>query len=272
MVKNQRTRIRRINRTRDRVMDQERLERKITELTNWFRNPVPPLPQVESNQDSHRNQIQRAGSRTKGRAKQGRTDTGNVGEKNTTESVMFVPATPRSDLMRSLQSADRSFCKLYGRRPIKFAERTGRKLTDVLMSADLWGETACGRQDCLPCGLQAGNWEPSDGPEPPEPLPPSPRQTDGLMLEPSKNIKCWTESILYKLECLPCARVGTLAWYIGETSRSAFERGDEHVRNALNASDESAIAKHGWDYHGLQDNEVPLFTMMIIRSFRGALQ
>ena len=99
MVKNQRTRIRRINRTRDRVMDQERLERKITELTNWFRNPVPPLPQVESNQDSHRNQIQRAGSRTKGRAKQGRTDTGNVGEKNTAESIMFVPATPHSDLM-----------------------------------------------------------------------------------------------------------------------------------------------------------------------------
>ena len=73
------------------------------------------------------------------------------------ESVMFVPATPLSELLHALRKADREFVKLYGSKPIKFAERTGRKIAHALSSTDLWGKLSCGRVNCLPCGVTGGN-------------------------------------------------------------------------------------------------------------------
>ena len=93
-----------------------------------------------------------------------------------------------------------------------------------------------------------------------------------MKLNKGKNLKCWTESVLYCLECELCLKAGTQAWYVGETSRSGFERGEEHNKDGLNASEYLAMVKHGWDYHQLEDDQVPQFRMRVVRSFRGALQ
>ena len=190
--------------------------------------------------------------------------------------MLFVPATPRSELIRTLQRADREFIKLYKTPPIRFIERVGRKLADHLSSSDLWGETACGRPGCLLCGREGGNWNIQDDQAPPldqvvldSRLSPA---TTGMELRKGRNLKCWTESVLYCLECEPCARVGTRAWYVGETSRSGFERGKEHNKDGLNTNEHSAMVKHGWDYHQLEDDQVPQFRMRVVRIFRGVLQ
>ena len=131
-------------------------------------------------------------------------------------------------------------------------ERVGNKLARVLFSADLWGDMACGRPACLPCGKIGGNWDGKDeghtgddGVAAPTPAPvPAPNAS-------TRGPRCWTESVLYVLECLPCLAAGWRATYVGETGRSANERGGEHDRDARLVKESSAIVKHRWNRHGL---------------------
>ena len=78
--------------------------------------------------------------------------------------------------------------------------------------------------------------------------------------------------MLYTITCLPCAARNIRSIYIGETSRSAYEGGEEHNQGSLNDSEASALNKHGWETHALPKGSTPQFSMTIVRSFRGALQ
>ena len=82
------------------------------------------------------------------------------GKREECETIVFVPVTPRGELVSRLKKVDESFRKTQGGAPIKFIERVGLKLKGLLSSTDLWDLSDCGRNNCLPCGGMGGNWEP----------------------------------------------------------------------------------------------------------------
>ena len=64
-----------------------------------------------------------------------------------------------------------------------------------------WGEIKCGREACISC--------------------PESKEGGGG--------KCKQEGVVYTITCKKCKEGGILAEYWGETARTAFERGEEHL-------------------------------------------
>ena len=56
------------------------------------------------------------------------------------ESVMFVPCTPNSELVKRLRETDRKFREGSRIKRIKFVERRGRSLQDLLVSGNPWSD------------------------------------------------------------------------------------------------------------------------------------
>ena len=71
--------------------------------------------------------------------------------KELTEVVVFVPMPPGSRLQRKLQVLDESFCKLHKAKGLKFVEKVGRKVKDVLRRLNPWAGAKCPRGDCWSC-------------------------------------------------------------------------------------------------------------------------
>ena len=55
---------------------------------------------------------------------------------------------------------------------------------------------------------------------------------------------------MYRIICLKCRGEGTLAEYWGETARTAFERGEEHVEGMQRREEKNSLWKHSEIYHG----------------------
>ena len=65
-----------------------------------------------------------------------------------------------------------------------------------------------------------------------------------------------TTGVIYKAECLKCAKRGEKMYYIGETGRNLRERMKEHLRDIrvedIGRANISAVATHSRAYHGEQ--------------------
>ena len=61
------------------------------------------------------------------------------------ESVIFIPCTPRSALQRELQQAEDLFCTIHGTDKVRFVERGGTKLSQILRRKNPFGRVKCGR-------------------------------------------------------------------------------------------------------------------------------
>ena len=114
---------------------------------------------------------------------------------------------------------------------IRFVERCGgSKLIDILTSSNPWSkEWDCGRKNCLPChsrNMLAGETEERPVPEPGKPEVPRPSKEETFTFT-----KCTKEGVGYSLECWECRLEGSKYIYIGETSRSPYQRGKEHERD-----------------------------------------
>ena len=149
------------------------------------------------------------------------------------EGVIFVPHTQSSSLQKVLQHREYRVTKAFGMRRTKYVERGGVTLKDLLVNKNPWQELngGCGRQDCHLCLSQQG------------------KGTSGRR-----------EGVCYRMECLQCENGGEgthKTWYIGESSRSAFERLSEHMwlfRHRKEGDQEkqeasSALWRHSRDAH-----------------------
>ena len=121
-------------------------------------------------------------------------------------------------------------------------EDGGRSLKcDITKSNPFPVLTVCERPDCMMC-----TFEPSKG-------------------------KCWGSNAVYKIECTraPCTNEGgTLATYIGETCRSYYTRGSQHLNLYKNKKDNSRLWKHCKEEHGgLIEGETD-FRMKPVEKFR----
>ena len=141
-------------------------------------------------------------------------------------AVMFIPYTPGPELAKKLRENEENFSKITQNK-IKIVERTGTKLVDLLTKADPWKGADCQRENCLLCLTK-------------------------MKTEKNKTQDCHKRNVVYETRCLTCERKEQdkidnleieeqekkqekskikLFKYIGETSRSSFERGWEHVND-----------------------------------------
>ena len=118
---------------------------------------------------------------------------------------------------------------------IKIVERAGRTLRSQFPLSSLWDGAPCGRMECVTCTQGADK------------IPP-----------------CTRKSLVYENICKECNQgaggkeevknnVDTPSIYVGETSRTIKERGEEHWGAAKCRSEKSHMFKHRELHHGGQE-------------------
>ena len=119
------------------------------------------------------------------------------------DGVIFVPHTQGSSLQKTLQKIDDDFTKCHGLNRTKYVERAGTTLRDTLVCKNPWYalQGGCKRPTCHICNSNGG-----------------------------KGANCRKEGACYTIECKMCDAVGNKTKYIGETSRSPYERMSEHMK------------------------------------------
>ena len=158
------------------------------------------------------------------------------------EAVLFVPATPDGELARNIQEADDKLREGTGQRRVKVVERGGESLREKLCRNNPWGNVKCERELCIVC----------------------PFSKEG------KGGTCRREGVVYRITCLVCEENGTRGEYWGETARTGFERGEEHLAGLESQYEKNSLWKHSQIHHSgkLQRENLK---MEIIESHRSPL-
>ena len=132
------------------------------------------------------------------------------------DSVMFVPATPGSVLMKKYRNeVEKSGLK------IRIVEKAGMSLKQQLQRSDPFKPLRCGREDCFVC-------------------------TSG-----GKG-SCKAMEVNYLISCEDCEEMESERNYKGETSRTSYVRGGEHLDDFEKKRDKSVLWKHCRDKHNGQ--------------------
>merc|ERR1712218_295756 len=186
-------------------------------------------------------------------------------------SLMFVPYSQHSELIRRLKKVEATVSAVTGDKVV-LAERSGKKLRDLLHKSDAFGGQKCENADqCQICSCEQN--------KPP--------------------YLCEVRNVCYRSFCRICfqkteAEVraendadkeaaddkkvkqkveSKMKYYIGETHRSAGrDRGPEHVADKLSKSDSSHQWKHISTDHGGKEPEDVEFGMQVIRRCRSSLE
>ena len=148
-----------------------------------------------------------------------------------TTSILFVDHTPGGDLAKRFREAEKQLSLITGFR-VKIVERNGTAVKQLLQN-DPWAEARCERPDCYPCGT-------------------------------GDNHSCFTRNILYSHQCTACKKL-----YIGESSRSANERGGEHEDDFAKQREDSHQFKHTENDH--QGLTPPKFEFRVVGTFQSAM-
>ena len=139
-----------------------------------------------------------------------------------------------------LQAADDKFVGGRGIGKIKMVERGGTTLKQLLCRYNPWANEGCGRGNkCFPCKEEGG----AGG-------------------------NCQKEGIVYKITCQECKSKGVSSEYIGESSRTAFLRGSEHLDDLAKKCEGSPLWKHCVEEH---NSEEVKFSMKVTGSHRTPL-
>ena len=100
-------------------------------------------------------------------------------------------------------------------RPIKFVDRAGTSLTDMLVSGNPWGDQKCGRSECFVCRGEQGGMN-----------------------------ACMKEGVLYQIQCEECKTRGRQVEYWGETGRDSYSRWGEHIKGCREQKGDNVLWKH----------------------------
>ena len=165
------------------------------------------------------------------------------------KSVLFIENTEGGEFLTRMKELTRGLSSSLGF-GIKIVERCGSSLRSRFPLSTLWEGNQCGRKDCTTC-------------------------TQGAEKIP----QCTKTSVVYENICQKCNKeaggkkelesVVEDSIYIGESSRSIYERSKEHWEDWRSRSSKSHILKHQELAH--EGAEDPLFIMRTVRFFRTAL-
>ena len=239
-----------------------RIRKKLLDPVTWFKSKPEEDTEIEK---EHQEKSGR--ERLKKRKSEEEHGGRNMRMKEEPKAVMFCPYTPGGDLAKRLRDVEENMEKNTGYR-IKIVEEAGEKILDILHSSNPWKGEICGRSNCWLCETKE-------------------------MTEKGKKQDCSKRSIVYETWCETCLRQEMMKIdegendeqekmrkkqnikvhkYIGETARSAYERGIEH-KNALEKLDEdSHMLKHIANYHENEEIEDIRFGMRVVKYTRSALE
>ena len=208
-----------------------RYRKKMFGKTSWYKN-------------NNKNKIQK---NHKTRKNQKLNENNNMLE---VKSVLFVPHTPGSELAKRLRKEEERVSKVAGYR-VKIVERTGTQLRRILCKKNPFTGLPCGRERCLSCRNE---------------------KTAG---------QCRRRNITYMMTCDTCNReerkeevtdagvVGAqeTAAYVGETYRSSYERGREHLASYKARAETSHMWKHHSTKHPEEEGDID-FSMKILKQHK----
>ena len=146
-------------------------------------------------------------------------------------SVVFVPATPGSELKKSYEK-----CIRESDLGIKVVEKSGRMIKNIVQKSDPFKKAKC--EDSNKCMI--------------------------CKEEESKG-RCRQTGIVYEIKCKECDDK-----YIGETSRNGYTRGLEHARDYEKKDKNSVLHKHAVLKHS-DATHTPQFSMTIVSKHTTAL-
>ena len=149
-----------------------------------------------------------------------------------TTSVMFVDSTPHGVLCARLQSCEDRIGVVTDWR-VKMVEMGGSQLSQQFSNTDPWSGAGCEREDCYTCH-QGGEEKKED---------------------------CFRRNILYESRCVACQEEqerelkstkkksrkidsDEKGVYVGESSRSLYERTKEHWNDAVKDAPDNHMRKH----------------------------
>ena len=227
-----------------------RLEKKLLERENWYK-----ISQGEEDTEESPTKKRRIDLKTSSKTWKAKNPRKKIlrNEKTQVRSVIFVPYTNQSGLAKELREKESKLENITGDK-IKIVERGGRKLEDLIASKDPWKGNDCGRENCFLCSTK-------------------------MLTGKQSNRDCTKRNILYEIKCITCEDVEKekideicgedekrkkemekqlqIPQYIGESSRSAFERGFEHLNNLARLSSHSHMLRHHVTAHeGLEFEDV----------------
>ena len=209
-----------------------RYKKKLLDKSNWFKGGE----KKDEDEDEVCPNVARSFSAPK---RTQRSTENSRDEKNIKAcTVLFVDQTPKGALAAVLRKKENELARITGWKA-KVVEKSGTSLQQLLVKSNPWEGGHCGRQGCVPCGTKADN------------------------------SKCFKRNILYETSCNICMREGKVEKYVGETSRSGFERGGEHVRDCKKKQEDSHMWKHMETVHG--GVSTPDFSFKVVKTFQSAL-
>ena len=131
------------------------------------------------------------------RGKEPKTDRSRPLTERRPSAILSMERTKGDKLITELRRQEQKINKFIMRK-VKLVERNGQQVQQMLTNPDPCGDELCERPDCLPC-----------------------KGTEGKEI-------CRTRIVVYSTRCKICKAEGRDTKYVGETSRSLYERTSEH--------------------------------------------
>ena len=153
------------------------------------------------------------------------------------QAPLIMDPTPTGQLEKDIQSIFKDSDRISGIR-VKLCQRGGMKVSSTAKS-DPFASKLCSREDCNICSSEQSNGN------------------------------CRKSNVGYELICDPCNENGILASYQGETSKSGYERGNQHHDGLIKKLEENPLWKHS-ELHHNGDNALS-FSMIITGTFQKAM-
>ena len=153
-------------------------------------------------------------------------------------SVLFVEQTSGGELAKRLRLAENKLAEITGWK-VKVVEKSGTSIKQMLHKSNPWASVRCEREDCFPC--KTGD----------------------------DKADCHKRNILYESFCVICNEKGIEKVYVGESSRSSYERGGEHENDYLKSAADSHMFKHAMVDH--DGEEKPRFSFRVKKYFQNPL-
>ena len=121
-------------------------------------------------------------------------------------------------------------------------ERGGVKVKDILGRKNPWAPSTCSRQYCMICS--------------------------SMDKKEGTPTTCSQEGVCYMISCDQCKAAGVVTRYYGESSRTPYLRGKEHLKGQAKKLEENPLAKHDALHH--QDTACS-YSMRILRHHKAPL-
>ena len=252
-----------------------RTRKKLTAKTNWYKPKVVEEEDMEDDLEKRETSSNRDGQRGEKRKRENsesqRNDKKREKAANKPEykimAVMNCPATPGGELAKRLRQGEQEM-KIPTGYILKIVERAGVKILDQLHKSNPWRGDDCERWRCMHCKTK-------------------------VKTEKYQTQCCKRRKIIYETWCMSCENKEAekirensendkeakekidkiqLYKYVGESSRSIFERGWEHEHDKNQLRNKSHMLRHAIEMHGEEKLEEVEFGIRLLRTARTSFE